>query len=160
MPSVLFVCTANQFRSPLAAALLARQIQQDHLGGDWRVESAGTWTGPGFPATPYVLYAARDFGLDGLENHRTRQVDLELLSRFDLCIVMESGHKEALESEFPALRGRFHLLSTIVEGVPYDIPDPAKPGVDSGEVARELQSLIGRGAGEIIRLAQTLAGQS
>lgn len=159
MPSVLFVCTANQFRSPLAAALLARQIQHDRLSGDWQVESAGTWTQPGFPVAPFVAQIAGEFGLKGLENHRTRQVDLGLLSRFDLCIVMESGHKEALENEFPDIRERFHLLSTIVEGVPYDIPDPAKPGVDSGEVARELQSLIGRGAGKILGLTQTLAGQ-
>lgn len=159
MPSILFVCTANQFRSPLAAALLARQFELSPTNGAWLVESAGTWAAPGFPATQYVIHTARGFGLSGLENHRTRQVDLELLSKFDLCIVMEAGHKEALETEFPALRGRFHLLSSIVEGVPYDIPDPANPNVDPGEVARELHSLIQRGAAKIARLAQTLAGQ-
>jgi len=160
MPSILIICTANQFRSPLAAALLSRQLELDHPNSAWRVESAGTWTKPGFPATSFVTHIARDFGLSDLETHRTRQVDQALLSSFDLCIVMEAGHKEALDNEFPSARGRVYLLSTIVEGVPYDIPDPARPGVDPVEVAHELKSLIDNGTARIVRLAQALAGQN
>ncbi|MFZ5919683.1 MAG: low molecular weight phosphotyrosine protein phosphatase [Chloroflexota bacterium] len=157
MPSVLFVCTANQFRSPLAAGLLLQQFELSRPEGDWRVESAGTWTPPGIPATQFVVRAARELGLRGLENHRTRQVDFDLLSGFDLCIVMEAGHKEALENEFPSMQDRIHLLAAIVEGIPYDIPDPVKPDTDPNEVARELKTLICNGSARIIRLARSLA---
>src|SRR5512145_1322078 len=96
MPSILFICTANQFRSPLAAACLLNTIQATQPAGIWVVESAGTWTTGGMPAPELSKKIAGELGLPGLENHRTRQVDLELLSRFDLSIVMEAGHKEAL----------------------------------------------------------------
>ena len=43
MPTVLFVCTGNLHRSPLAAAFLRRLLQESKLAG-WQVESAGTWT--------------------------------------------------------------------------------------------------------------------
>ena len=41
MPSVLFVCTANQFRSPIAAALFSRKLQDERVSQGWSVGSAG-----------------------------------------------------------------------------------------------------------------------
>jgi protein-tyrosine phosphatase len=65
MPSVLFVCRANQFRSPLAAACLQRAIKQVGTGTDWVVESAGTWTKPGLPVPQVVLQVTHRLGLPG-----------------------------------------------------------------------------------------------
>jgi protein-tyrosine-phosphatase len=77
-----------------------------------------------------------------------------------LIIVMESGHKESLSSEFPAVRDRLHLLSEIVDGVPYDIPDPAQPGIDPTQIGREIALLIGRGKEKILQLAKSLSKSS
>ena len=49
MPKVLFVCTANRFRSPLAAAIFKRFLLESQETGRWRVSSAGTWTRSGLP---------------------------------------------------------------------------------------------------------------
>ncbi len=160
MPSILFICTANQFRSPLAAACLLKTIQSAPIPGVWLVESAGTWTKDGIPAPELARGLARQLSLTDLENHRSRQVNLELLSRFDLSIVMEAGQKEALCIEFPSAKKRVMMLSEIVEGVQYDIPDPAAPGVDPNEVAAEIKVLIEEGAEKIIRLAKSLAEKS
>jgi protein-tyrosine-phosphatase len=160
MPSILFVCTANQFRSPLAAACLLDTIQKTHQAGDWRVESAGTWTKNGAPAPAFVRRVAKDLEMQELENHRTRQVSLELLSQFDLIVVMEAGHKEALCIEFPALKKRVHTLSEIVEGSQYDIPDPVSHNVNPDDVVRELISLIHEGQDKIFQLAKTLSNES
>jgi protein-tyrosine phosphatase len=156
MPSVLFVCTANQFRSPFAAACLIDFIQQVNPLEKWRVESAGTWTKPGLPASPLALQNAHRLGLRGLEVHITRQVNQELLDQFDLILVMETGHLEAIASEFPNVLGRMMLLSEIVDGTPYSILDPADQGSDPDEVASELQMLIQRGGRKILKLAKTL----
>lgn len=43
MPSVLFVCTANMCRSPMAMVLFRRRLDQAGLASGWRVESAGAW---------------------------------------------------------------------------------------------------------------------
>ena len=158
MPSILFICTANQFRSPLAAACLLDAIQTAQPTVGWIVESAGTWTMAGMPVAGLARQIASRLGLAaGLESHRTRQVDRDLLSQFDLSIVMEAGHKEALCLEFPFIKKRIFMLSEIVEGIQYDIPDPAAPGVDANEVARELKMLIGRGVNKIILLAESLS---
>jgi len=156
----LFVCTANQFRSPLAAASLLDVIQSVQPSGDWLVESAGTWAKAGLPAPELAQQIAVRLGLPTLESHRTRQVDQELLASYDLCLVMEAGQKEALCSEFAPLKKRFHMLSEITTGIAYDIPDPAMPGVDPDEVGREIKTLIAKGANKIFHLAESLSTAS
>lgn len=157
MPSILFICTSNQFRSPLAAGLLARRIKDLKREGHWKVESAGTWTSNGHPASSYALHIAMKLGLTGLEDHHTRPVNAALLSSFDLCIVMEAGHKEALGLEFPFIRRQMLLLSEAADGLSYDIPDPARPGVDPNEVIHELERLVFKAEPRIIALAEAHA---
>ncbi len=156
MPSILFVCTANQFRSPIAAACLKQALKPENSGDDWVVESAGTWAETGLHAPVFALQISRKLGLPGLGRHITRQVDKKLLEQFDLIIVMESGHKEGIVSEFPSTRGRVYLLSEIVDGITYNIADPIGADVDPDQVAIELQTLIKKGADRIIQLAQSL----
>ena len=95
----------------LAAACLLNIIDLEKPAGEWVVESAGTWTTEGQPVPALTLQVARRLALRGLEKQRTRQVSRELLSRFDLSIVMEAGHKEALQMEFPELAAQiaFHI---------------------------------------------------
>ena len=157
MPAILCVCTANQFRSPLAAACLLAEIQSAQPAGLWRVESAGTWAEPGRPAALPALEAARRLGLAGLEAHRTRPVARELLAEFDLILVMEAGQKEALSIEFPACKPRLRLLSAAAGFPPSDLPDPAWPGVNGEQVALEIQRLVRQGLPHLLGLAGQLA---
>ena len=154
MPSVLFICRANQFRSPLAAAFLLKQIESG--GEEWSVGSAGTWTKPGQPAASVAITIANRLNLLGLDEHRTRQVGRELLDGYDLILTMETGQLEAIASEFQAVADRSRLLSEVVDGLPYDIPDPVGLLNDPEEVASELQMLIEKGGHKILKLAETL----
>lgn len=156
MPSILFVCTANQFRSPLAAAILLNILQQDGIVKDWTVESAGTWTKDGLGIPAVTLVVAVQLGLGRLDRHRSRQINQKLLDDFDLIVVMEIGHKEAIRSEFPSVHGRVHMLSELVDEVLYDIPDPADTGINPQDIGRELYMLITKGKEKILRLAETL----
>ncbi|HLO17788.1 MAG TPA: hypothetical protein VK206_23360 [Anaerolineales bacterium] len=158
MPFILFVCTANQFRSPLAAACLLQGIKNENFDTKWIVESAGTWTIPGMPAATSALQIAKQLKLAGLDRHLTRQVDQQLLDQFDLIIVMETSHKEAISSEFPSIYKRVYLLSELVDDFPYDIPDPMDPGIDPGDVGRDLYRMLARGKEKILQLAMTLSG--
>ena len=154
MPSVLFVCTANQFRSPIAALYFSRVVSKEEDEADWTVESAGTWTNPGLPVPPFSKRVADLLGLEGLEEHLTRQVDHDLISKYHMIIVMENNHKEAILSEFPIVSDRLYILSELATGIPYDIPDPADPDVIPEDVGRELKNLINRGKKKIIELAR------
>lgn len=157
MPSILFVCYANQFRSPVAALFMRRRLEQaDQDGGDWHIQSAGTWMHATGPVGPALLHELNQLGVR-LEEHRTRPIYSELLAGQDLIVVMEQGQKEAIEAEFPQTRGRVFLLSDVAEGVVYDIPDPNRdPSFSYAEVARDLEGLIEKGFAEICRLAASL----
>jgi protein-tyrosine phosphatase len=151
MPSILFVCTGNQYRSPLAAAAFLKHVELDKNAAAWTVNSAGTWTSSGLPPLPDALRVARDLGLN-LADHKTSALEAHALAGSDLVLVMEQGHKEAILSEFPSARGRVHLLSEAVDQTSYDIPDPAAPDVDLTQVARQVYELIGRGYGSICKM--------
>ena len=144
MPSVLFVCTANRFRSPLAAAFLGKVLEENDVAASWVVGSAGTWAEPGQPVIPAVFAVAQKFGLD-LTRHRATRVSGPLLSEYDIILVMQSGQKEALQSEFPSLYDRIYLLSNVVERRSYDIPDSSDSAQQVAEVGTELYELIRRG---------------
>lgn len=167
MPSVLFVCTANRFRSPLAAVMFSRALEQEkdsdivsaiRRAGAWRVSSAGTWATPGRTALPEVARAAEVLGLD-LAGHSAVRVDAELLSEYDLILVMQASQKEALLSEFPFVEESIYLFSHVVERSEYDIPDTFGSEEEVMEVAAEMDELIRRGMRYIAVLAIALHNQ-
>ena len=160
MPSVLFVCTANLYRSPLAAAFLRDELKNAPDGSKWVIDSAGTWTKSGSPIHIQTIEDAQHFGLD-VHTHRSKQVTAELLSRQDLILVMETGHKEALLIEFPDQSQKIHLLSEVVDGHTYDIPDPfSLEGIHDRDVANELHRIITRGYKTIFALAKDNSNNS
>jgi protein-tyrosine-phosphatase len=148
MPSVLFVCTANRFRSPLAAAMFSRALEERGITADWKVGSAGVWAMPGQPALAAVILAAARAGLD-LTSHRSSRVSARLLSNYDLVVAMETDQKEALLAEFPQLEERVFMLSELTERRSYDIPDALGSEPEMLAVLEELDSLIRRGAESI-----------
>ncbi|MEI7848982.1 MAG: hypothetical protein WCK35_24500 [Chloroflexota bacterium] len=156
MPSILFVCRANQFRSPIAASIFQQELKLHGIRSGWRVESAGTWAKTG-SIVPYdVLVWANQLGVSGISRHVCRQVTSEILDPFDLIIVMENSQKEAIQSEFISKKEFIYLLSEMVDGQIYDIPDPARPGVDPELIISDIRSHIQNNFHLIIELAEKL----
>jgi protein-tyrosine phosphatase len=152
MTGVLFVCTGNLYRSPLAAAFFRAKLLADGKR-DWRVDSAGTWTLPGQAISPETIRAAAKFGVH-LEGHLSQLIRADLLSDFDLVLVMEKGHKEALDQEFPFASHKTHLISQVVDHLTYDVPDPLSSGQEIEILASDLHKLVERGYQTICALAQ------
>ncbi|HUH97904.1 MAG TPA: hypothetical protein VLZ89_11125 [Anaerolineales bacterium] len=155
MPSVLFVCTANQYRSPIAAARFRAKILQDGRPGVWNISSAGTWTTPGLPALPLARKLAHSHGVS-LDDHRTRLVSKAQITEFDLVLVMESGHKEALLTEFPFAAGYLFMLSEVVDGLQYDIHNPTSSQEEAEKCIGDLCELLERGYEKICQLAEAI----
>lgn len=133
--SVLFICTANRYRSPIAAALLAAKVKQLGQSGEWLIGSAGTWAEPGLRALPAAEMVIAKWGCD-LRRHRSRTVNAPLLESATVILVMSRHHREAICAEFPAVAHKTHLLSSLI-GQEYDIKDPLSGTEDDYEQCAE-----------------------
>ena len=144
MHTILFVCTGNQYRSPIAAEAFRDQLVQDGLDAEWIVNSAGTWTSPGQSPPDEAVDLARSHGVT-IDEHRTRVLTANMLAESDLVLVMEEGHKESIKAEFPFAREKVYLLSQVIEGIAYDIPDPATAQGGARAIISDLVEMIRRG---------------
>lgn len=87
---ILFVCTGNTCRSPLAEAI-ARRILADSGNENIVVESAGAQAWDGSPASDEALLIGVERNLD-LSGHRSRRLTPEIIAASDLILVMSSSH--------------------------------------------------------------------
>lgn len=152
MPAVLFICTANICRSPMARGLFESLLVEKDLSENWRVESAGTWAMSGEPAAIGSRTAMEARGID-ISKHRSKGINAELLGSADLVLTMERGQKEALRAEFPDYVGRIFLLSEMA-GKVEDIDDPYGGTLSEYEdTAEVLEDYLTEGFDRIIDLA-------
>lgn len=152
MPSVLFVCTANVCRSPMASALFRNIVPAEDRIQDWAIESAGTRAVAGASAAYHSQLAIKNRGLD-LEYHRSQPVNAQLLNGFDLILTMEQGHKESLCIEFHEVASRVYLITEMV-GISHDIWDPVGGSLKEFEaMANELEQILTHGFEKIRYLA-------
>ena len=113
---ILFVCTGNTCRSPMAAALARVEIDARGLSGQVSVDSCGLAAYPGEPASPNAVTAVADFG-GCLENHRSKPATPELLESADRIFCMSPAHAAAITAALPKLSGRITVFDP-------PIPDP------------------------------------
>lgn len=134
----------------MASGLLIRLLGVE--AAQWRIESAGTWALDGQPPSRRSLQVLESRGVT-LSGHRARTVSHSLLASFNLILVMESGHKEALSVEFPDLAGKIYLLSEMA-GEEVDIADPMGGSLlDFEAAAAEMERLLSLGLERIRELA-------
>jgi len=150
MPNILFVCSANRFRSVIAAGCFTSLIRDLGLPGDWTVSSAGIWAREGAHPLREAIDFAQARGFD-IQSETSREINTRLVNEADLIIVMTSGQKEAIANEFANSAGKLALLSEIASGQTFDIPDPVtSPEEDTNLVANEICGLLKDGAPAIL----------
>lgn len=103
---ILFVCTGNTCRSPMAE-VIARQAAATRGLSDVHVSSAGVSAWDGASASDGALLVGMEHGVD-LSAHRARQVTPEMVREADLVLVMSPQHRDRIEAI--GGRGKTHLL--------------------------------------------------
>src|SRR5512142_1896805 len=150
MPTIVFVCRANRFRSPYAAACFRRELSERKMDADWTVLSAGTEGTGRLPPLHLAVQEAGRRGMD-LSDHASRGVRAGQIKAADLVIVMEQRQKEALQFEFRENASKVYLLTEATIGKSFDIPDPGVWPTPE-EIMRVIEQLIHDGFDQICSL--------
>ena len=112
---VLFVCSGNTCRSPMAQAYLQQ------LKPEWETASAGTKkNGAGKPASEHAREVIRQNG-GSLDGHSSQEFTSEMARNYDIIFVMAERNRKDVEKIAPESAGKIRLL-----GGDKDIPNPFK----------------------------------
>lgn len=116
---ILFICTGNTCRSPLASAFMKKRLEEDGISR--RVESAGIYGYSGQPASHGSLNAAKHYGLT-LDNHEAQNVIDVVGAKDALILTMTNAHKEYIHSL--GIGREVYTLYEYVKKERKDITDP------------------------------------
>ena len=116
---VLFVCTGNTCRSPMAQGIY-NSISDGAFSRGLMVWGAA-------PASDNAVIAMEKMGID-ISDHISRGLSVSDLKECDLCLTMTQGHKNIILSHFPEYEDKVFTLGEYAGGA--DVPDPYGMGVE------------------------------
>ncbi len=136
--NVLFVCTGNTCRSPMAEGLFRLAVQGR---SDFKTSSAGVAASRGAPCNPETAALLKKRGAE-LKDFSSRMVSDELLAAATHVFAMTRSHLQTLEARFPKHSDKFYLVCEFVdipnEGIGTDVPDPIGLGRKAYEEVAEM----------------------
>ena len=115
---LVFVCTGNTCRSPMAEAL-AREV----IPVGWEVSSAGLHASVGASPTTEAVLAASELGAD-ISDHKVRSMTDALAFSATLLVGMTAAHAAELRRRFPFAADKVHVLGEYGPKPVRDISDP------------------------------------
>lgn len=143
---IIFICTGNTCRSPMAEGILKDFAMKADL--DITVQSAGIHATSNNVAAKFAIEAMKDIGID-INNHKSDQVNSELLDKTDLVLTMSNSHKKQIISQYPIMKDKVFLLNEFAFGVNKDIEDPFGAPLRYYEKARDeiykaIEEIVGK----------------
>jgi len=131
---ILFVCTGNTCRSPMAAALFNTRIGKN---ANWKAASAGIFAGKGIPASRNAVEAMRELQID-ISDHKSKPVTADLLKSVDMIVTMTGSLKADIVRNYPDVAHKVFLIKSFgITKVPTDICDPFSGSLNDYRIIRD-----------------------
>lgn len=127
--SILVVCVGNICRSPLGEQLLKKALPGK------KISSAGLGALVGKSADPMAVTVATENTIS-LAGHHAKQLTPELCREYDLILVMEKSHIDAICKMTPEARGKIMLFGHWINQ--HEIPDPYRKSREAFEFTYRL----------------------
>lgn len=145
--NILFVCTGNTCRSPMAEVIL------QNLAPNFNVQSAGIYASEGQDMNPQAQEVLLNHQL--ASTHQSKQVTVDLMAWADYVFTMTATHKVMLEISFPEATEKVFTLKEFVkkdQDMSVDVVDPFGQSLDVyAATFAELTSLIEKACQKIIQ---------
>ncbi|WP_305829841.1 arsenate reductase/protein-tyrosine-phosphatase family protein [Photobacterium leiognathi] len=125
---ILVVCVGNICRSPAGERILQTKLPAKHIASAGIATKKSGLTGK--PTDAMACEVMGQFGFD-LSGHQAQQLTPELCREYDLILVMEKGHIEAVTNIAPEARGKTMLFGQWIGQ--RDIPDPYRQSREAFE---------------------------
>jgi protein-tyrosine-phosphatase len=138
---ILFVCSGNSCRSPIAEGLLREKLPQRIDGREVMISSAGTLGINGMPAADHAQTVVAEH-LGDLSGHRSQGVRRQMVAGADLILVMSKNHLEYFQDRYPQFLAKVHLLKSFAKPDPPEDADIADPIGCDLETYRECAQII------------------
>ena len=129
MKKILFVCSGNTCRSPMAEGIARKTFLED-VQFDAQFSSAGSSAREGQPASPLAIKVAKTKSLD-LSNHQAKLLNRTLVKEADLIVVMGANHRETVGIIEPSALAYTFLLTDFCDDEEGDVIDPIGMGEDA-----------------------------
>src|SRR5258708_38221293 len=150
MKTILFICTGNVCRSPMAEGIF-RQAVGD--AGNYRAMSAGLGAMEGQPASAFAVQAVRELGID-ISNHRSRSLTPELVQQADYIFGMTHSHLDTVILLYPQAAEETFLLREFAETLYFFEKDISGPIGGSYEVYLNCRDQIEQGIVSVLRFIE------
>jgi glycine hydroxymethyltransferase len=150
MKNILFVCTGNVCRSPMAEGIF-RQTTQGR--GAYRVTSAGLGAAEGQPPSPYAVQAVKELGID-IASLRSRSLTPELVQQADYIFGMTHSHVDTVMLLHPQAAEKTCLLREFDDTLDQFEKDISDPIGGSYEVYLNCRDQIEQGIVSLLRFIE------